>query len=122
MGAMPGVTFLSGGISEEESSIYLNEINKIERKGAFRLTFSYSRALQSSCIKIWGGKKKTTRKPKTSSMRVQRQILKPPWALTFPVHSLQSKNHFLSRTTCTRRPRVRSCVINCCLMLAAPQG
>merc|ERR1712032_130103 len=46
--AMPGVTFLSGGISEEDSSIY--------RKGAFALTFSYSRALQSSCIKIWSGK------------------------------------------------------------------
>merc|ERR1711924_545157 len=44
------------GISEEDSSIYLNEINKLERKGAFALTFSYSRALQSSCIKIWGGK------------------------------------------------------------------
>jgi len=54
--AMPGVTFLSGGISEEDSSIYLNEINKLARKGAFALTFSYSRALQSSCIKIWGGK------------------------------------------------------------------
>merc|ERR1712094_14010 len=46
--AMPGVTFLSGGISEEDSSIYLNEINKLDRKGAFALTFSYSRALQSS--------------------------------------------------------------------------
>merc|ERR1719387_2693262 len=54
--AMPGVTFLSGGISEEDSSIYLNEINKIKRKGAFALTFSYSRALQSSCAKIWAGK------------------------------------------------------------------
>merc|ERR1712157_587304 len=41
--AMPGVTFLSGGISEEDSSIYLNEINKLDRKGAFALTFSYSR-------------------------------------------------------------------------------
>jgi len=54
--AMPGVTFLSGGISEEDASIYLNEINKIERKGKFALTFSYSRALQSSCAKIWAGK------------------------------------------------------------------
>jgi fructose-bisphosphate aldolase class I len=54
--AMPGVTFLSGGISEEDSSIYLNEINKLDRKYAGALTFSYSRALQSSCIKIWGGK------------------------------------------------------------------
>merc|ERR1719188_784318 len=60
--AMPGVTFLSGGISEEDSSIYLNEINKIDRKGAFALTFSYSRALQSSCIKIWGGKPENYKK------------------------------------------------------------
>merc|ERR1712157_680421 len=55
--AMPGVTFLSGGISEEDSSIYLNEINKLDRKYSGALTFSFSRALQSSCIKIWGGKK-----------------------------------------------------------------
>ena len=60
--AMPGVTFLSGGISEEDSSIYLNEINKLDRKGAFALTFSYSRALQSSCIKIWGGKQENYKK------------------------------------------------------------
>ena len=46
-GAMPGVTFLSGGISEEDASIYLNEINKVPRKTQTRLTFSYSRALQS---------------------------------------------------------------------------
>jgi len=55
-GAMPGVTFLSGGISEEDASIYLNEINKVPRKTTTRLTFSYSRALQSSCIKAWAGK------------------------------------------------------------------
>ena len=54
--AMPGVTFLSGGISEEDSSIYLNEINKVSRKSTTALTFSYSRALQSSCIKMWAGK------------------------------------------------------------------
>jgi fructose-bisphosphate aldolase class I len=60
--AMPGVTFLSGGISEEDSSIYLNEINKLQRKGAFALTFSYSRALQSSCAKIWAGKEENYKK------------------------------------------------------------
>merc|ERR1719502_2250404 len=60
--AMPGVTFLSGGISEEDSSIYLNEINKLDRKGAFALTFSYSRALQSSTLKIWAGKEENVQK------------------------------------------------------------
>jgi len=54
--AMPGVTFLSGGISEEDSSIYLNEINKLDRVGPWALTFSFSRAMQSSCLKKWGGK------------------------------------------------------------------
>lgn len=54
--AMPGVTFLSGGISEEDSSLFLNEMNKIKRKGPWALTFSFSRALQSSCLKAWGGK------------------------------------------------------------------
>merc|ERR1712087_51150 len=54
--AMPGVTFLSGGISEEDSSIYLNEINKIDRVGPWALTFSFSRAMQSSCLKKWAGK------------------------------------------------------------------
>jgi len=54
--AVPGVTFLSGGISEEDSSIYLNEINKLDRVGPWRLTFSFSRALQSSCLKVWDGK------------------------------------------------------------------
>lgn len=53
--AMPGVTFLSGGISEEDSSVYLNEINKIDRVGPWALTFSFSRAMQSSCLKTWNG-------------------------------------------------------------------
>jgi len=60
--AMPGVTFLSGGISEEDSSLYLNAINTIKRKGPWRLTFSFSRALQSSCIKIWEGKPENKKK------------------------------------------------------------
>lgn len=53
--AMPGVVFLSGGISEEDSSVYLNEINKIDRVGPWALTFSFSRAMQSSCLKTWNG-------------------------------------------------------------------
>jgi fructose-bisphosphate aldolase class I len=60
--AVPGVTFLSGGLSEEDSSIFLNEINKLDRRTPTRLTFSFSRALQSSCIKIWEGKPENVEK------------------------------------------------------------
>ena len=46
VGALPGVTFLSGGQSEEDASLNLNAMNKI--KGVAKpwsLTFSYGRAL-----------------------------------------------------------------------------
>jgi len=53
--AVPGINFLSGGQSEEEATINLNEMNKLG--GApWALSFSYGRALQASCLKAWGGK------------------------------------------------------------------
>ncbi|XP_058142085.1 fructose-bisphosphate aldolase A isoform X1 [Dasypus novemcinctus] len=55
--AVPGVTFLSGGQSEEEASINLNAINKCPLPKPWALTFSYGRALQASALKAWGGKK-----------------------------------------------------------------
>jgi len=54
--AVPGITFLSGGLSEEEASIYLNCMNSVKRKGPWSVTFSYGRALQQSTLKAWGGK------------------------------------------------------------------
>ena len=54
---MPGVVFLSGGMSETEATLALNEINKVESRFPGRLTFSYGRALQSSVIKVWNGDK-----------------------------------------------------------------
>jgi fructose-bisphosphate aldolase class I len=55
--AIPGITFLSGGQSEEEASQNLNEMNKITTiPKPWSLTFSYGRALQSSCQKAWSGK------------------------------------------------------------------
>jgi len=54
--SVPGITFLSGGLSEEEASIYLNTMNQIKRKGPWSVTFSYGRALQQSTLKAWQGK------------------------------------------------------------------
>ena len=54
--AVPGVTFLSGGQSEEEATIHLNEINKVPGR-PWSLTFSYGRALQATVLKVWSGKK-----------------------------------------------------------------
>ncbi|XP_013792390.1 fructose-bisphosphate aldolase-like [Limulus polyphemus] len=54
--AVPGITFLSGGQSEEEASINLDAINKYPGKKPWALTFSYGRALQASALKAWCGK------------------------------------------------------------------
>lgn len=55
--ALPGIVFLSGGQSEEEATVNLNEMNKIEeKKRPWALSFSYGRALQASCLKAWEGK------------------------------------------------------------------
>lgn len=54
--SMPGIVFLSGGMSEVEASEALNEINKIQGKKPWYLTFSYGRALQATVLENWKGK------------------------------------------------------------------
>ena len=53
---LPGITFLSGGQSDLDSTAHLDAMNKI---GGFtwKLSFSYGRALQQSALKAWMGKK-----------------------------------------------------------------
>jgi len=55
--AVPGVFFLSGGLSEMQASSYLNAMNALtDIPKPWALRFSYARALQSSALKAWGGK------------------------------------------------------------------
>merc|ERR1712228_729779 len=52
--ALPGVTFLSGGQSEEQASLNLNAMNALQGlPKPWALTFSYGRALQQSVLKAW---------------------------------------------------------------------
>ncbi|KAM3139466.1 Fructose-bisphosphate aldolase 5 [Paramecium bursaria] len=55
--ALVGVVFLSGGQSEEEASLNLNEMNKLTNvRKPWSLSFSYGRALQNTAVKTWHGK------------------------------------------------------------------
>uniref|UniRef100_A0A8C6WWD8 Fructose-bisphosphate aldolase n=1 Tax=Neogobius melanostomus TaxID=47308 RepID=A0A8C6WWD8_9GOBI len=54
-----GITFLSGGQSEEEASVNLNAINTCPLSKPWALTFSYGRALQASALKAWAARRKT---------------------------------------------------------------
>ena len=51
---VPGIAFLSGGQSDEDATMHLNEMNKYETD--WNLTFSYGRALQQAALKAWSGK------------------------------------------------------------------
>ncbi|KAI9297097.1 fructose-bisphosphate aldolase [Neoconidiobolus thromboides FSU 785] len=53
--AVPGITFLSGGQSEEEATLHLNAMNKVDLLRPWALTFSYGRALQATVLKTWKG-------------------------------------------------------------------
>ena len=60
--AVPAITFLSGGMSEEEASVNLNALNALALgPRPWALTSSYGRALQQSTIKAWGGKKENVK-------------------------------------------------------------
>uniref|UniRef100_UPI00358E6370 fructose-bisphosphate aldolase, muscle type-like isoform X1 n=2 Tax=Myxine glutinosa TaxID=7769 RepID=UPI00358E6370 len=67
--AVPGVTFLSGGQSEEDASIHLSAINKAPLHKPWALTFSYGRALQASVLKVWAGKKENVKAAQEEFMR-----------------------------------------------------
>ncbi|XP_033956098.1 fructose-bisphosphate aldolase A-like, partial [Pseudochaenichthys georgianus] len=54
--AVTGITFLSGGQSEEEASFNLNAMNQCPLHRPWAVTFSYGRALQASALKAWCGK------------------------------------------------------------------
>jgi len=58
--AVPGILFLSGGQSEDDSAYHLNEMVKIGHL-PWVLSFSYGRALQHSCIKAWQGKQENVK-------------------------------------------------------------
>jgi len=54
--AMPGIVFLSGGQSPLDATNNLNEMNKLPNL-PWKVSFSYSRAIQGPVLPAWMGKK-----------------------------------------------------------------
>ena len=50
-----GITFLSGGQTEENSTIHLDAINRCPGRKPWALSFSFGRALQASVLAAWKG-------------------------------------------------------------------
>ncbi len=54
--AVPGIVFLSGGQSDVEATVNMNEMNKSYSDVPWQVSFSYGRALQAPPLQAWGGK------------------------------------------------------------------
>lgn len=55
---VPGIAFLSGGLSDDDATAHLSAINRLayaEGGAPWRISFSYGRALQQAAMKIWNG-------------------------------------------------------------------
>lgn len=54
---VPGIVFLSGGLSPDQSTEYLSLMNKMySGKLPWQLSYSYGRALQQEALQAWKGK------------------------------------------------------------------
>lgn len=62
--AVPIIALLSGGLSEKNACLYLHAIKNCSKKckSKWNVTFSFGRALQHSCLKMWKGNKKNINK------------------------------------------------------------
>jgi len=67
--AVPGITFLSGGQSEEDATIHLDAINKFPLHKPWALTFSYGRALQHTVLMTWKGKAENVKAAQAEFMK-----------------------------------------------------
>lgn len=59
--SVPGIMFLSGGLSEAQATQILNEMNKLKTSEPWNLSFSFGRALQNSCLEAWKGHENNAR-------------------------------------------------------------
>ncbi len=54
---VPGIVFLSGGLTPDQSTEYLKAMNSQYKKLPWQLSYSFGRALQQEGLKAWSGKK-----------------------------------------------------------------
>lgn len=64
-----GIVFLSGGLSPDEATDYLREMNRRYKKLPWPLSFSFGRALQQEGLKTWKGKKENIKKAQETCYR-----------------------------------------------------
>jgi fructose-bisphosphate aldolase class I len=64
--AVPGIVFLSGGQTPVEATAHLNAMNAMAGALPWKLSFSYSRALQAPALAAWNGDPKNAEAAKAA--------------------------------------------------------
>lgn len=52
---VPGIVFLSGGLSYDDSVEYLDKIEDLSKDDPWKISFSFARALQGEALEAWKG-------------------------------------------------------------------
>jgi len=63
---VPGIVFLSGGLTPDQSTEYLKTINKMFPDLPWQLSYSFGRALQQEGLAAWGGKSENIKAAQTA--------------------------------------------------------
>merc|ERR1712216_973478 len=79
---MAGITFLSGGQSEEDATLHIQAMAEYMPDAPWNVSFSFARALQSSVLKTWGGKKENEQKAQEMLRAICQVNASRRWAST----------------------------------------
>ena len=67
---VPGIVFLSGGLTPDQSTDYLRLMNSLYKNLPWQLSYSFGRALQQEGLKAWSGKNENI--PKAQKIFLER--------------------------------------------------
>lgn len=71
---VPGIVFLSGGLSPDESTEYLKKMNAMYKDLPWQLSYSFGRALQQEGLRAWMGKSESIKVAQDTFMIRARKV------------------------------------------------
>ncbi len=71
---VPGIVFLSGGLTPDQSTEYLGAMNKMYQSLPWQLSYSFGRALQQEALQSWMGKPENVKATQDVFMERARKV------------------------------------------------
>lgn len=71
---IPGIVFLSGGLTPDQSTEYLSAMNRLYPHPPWQLSYSFGRALQQEALQAWSGKSENIKPSQDTFMTRARKV------------------------------------------------